>query len=315
MIVVLSGGVGGARFLRGLSKIVSPSEIIAVVNTGDDIDLCGLHISPDLDIVTYTLASVVDEQKGWGFAGDSFRCLEVLSKLGEETWFLLGDQDLATHLFRTRLLRSGLTLSTVTARIAERLSVKVRILPMTDDAVQTWIDTDEGQVHFQAYLVQRRAQDPVRGVVFRGIDEASPAPGVLEALESAEAILIAPSNPVVSVAPILGLPGVRDAMRRRRGRIAAVSPIVAGAAIKGPAVEMMRGIGVEASALGVARLYSDVAGLLVVDEQDKASSSEIEKLGVRTLVRETIMKGIDEWSRLARATLEGVLRKQPDLTE
>jgi LPPG:FO 2-phospho-L-lactate transferase len=310
MIAVLSGGVGGARFLRGLCTVIDPREVVAIVNTADDIDLLGLHISPDLDIVTYTLASVVDEQRGWGFEGDSFYCLGALSRLGEETWFLLGDQDLATHIHRTRLLSSGVSLSQVTAQIAERLGVRACVIPMTDDHVQTWIDTGYERVHFQEYLVKRKGRDPVQGVEFRGIQLAHPAPGVLNAIESAEAIVIAPSNPIVSIGPILGISGIREAMVSRRAQAAAVSPIVAGAAVKGPAVEIMQGIGLEVSARGIASLYRDVIGLFVMDHRDEELHPEVEKLGLRTLVRETVMQSAEDWAQLAAATLEGVLGRR-----
>jgi LPPG:FO 2-phospho-L-lactate transferase len=307
MIVVLAGGVGAARFLEGLVQVVPPEEITTIVNTGDDFTLHGLHISADLDIVTCTLAGLIDQAQGWGIAGDTDECMGWLGKLGGPTWFKLGDRDLALHIRRTDLLRAGHTLSEVADTIRRALGVGVRILPMSDDPVETYIETPAGAIHFENYLVERRAQDEVLGVAFRGIERARPAPGVLEAIRDAKAILIAPSNPVVSVGTILAVPGVRAALAETSAPIAAVSPIVGGAPIKGPATPLMRAVGMEVSALGVAGAYQDLAGAFVIDIQDAALAPDIRALGMRVTVTDTIMRGPSEKRALAEAALRAAL--------
>lgn len=304
MITTLAGGVGAARFLEGVAQVVPPEHITAIVNTGDDFVLHGLRISPDLDIVTCTLAGLINQAQGWGLAEDSFACLEWLQRLGGPDWFLLGDRDLALHIRRTELLRSGHTLSQVAEQFRQALGVAVRILPMSDQPAPTHIITPAGEIHFEEYLVRRRAADEVLGVRLVGIEDAAPAPGVLEALTSAEAVLLAPSNPIVSVGPILALPGVRAALRKSSAPVVAVSPIVGGAAIKGPAVPLMRAMQVEVSALGVARLYQDFLDALVIDQVDSALAGEIEALGVRAIVTDTIMRGLPEKTALARVALQ-----------
>ena len=306
MIVVLSGGVGGSRFLQGLARAVPPEEIVAVVNTGDDEEFFGLYVSPDPDIVTYALASLVDEERGWGLQGDTFRWLEAMRRFGNETWFQIGDRDLATHLYRTRRLREGTPLSRVAAELAGRLGVRTQILPMSDDRVRTVVATDAGPLPFQRYLVQRHARDSVRGLRLDGGERARPAPGVLEALRTAEAILIAPSDPLASIDPILALPGVREALRARRTRVAAVSPIIAGRSMRPPAAELLAGLGHEVSALGVARLYQDVARVFVLDRQDEDLASQVAELGLAPLVTDTLMRDLAAKESLARAALEAL---------
>ncbi|HWQ15004.1 MAG TPA: 2-phospho-L-lactate transferase [Roseiflexaceae bacterium] len=303
MIVVLAGGVGAARFLEGLVQVVPPEEIVAVVNTGDDIVLHGLHISPDVDIVTYTLAGIIEESQGWGVRGDTTHALEMLGRLGAETWFKLGDGDLATHIRRTELLRAGHTLTQVADAFRRALGVGVRILPMSDDPVATLIDTPSGRMHFQHYLVRRHARDEVLGVVFEGVEAARPAPGVLEAIGGAQVVLIAPSNPIVSVGTILAVPGVRAALASTPAPIAAISPIVGGAPIKGPAAPLMRAMGYEVSALGVARCYQGLADALVIDALDAHLADDIRALGLRVAVTDTIMRGPPEKRALAEAAL------------
>jgi LPPG:FO 2-phospho-L-lactate transferase len=235
VITALAGGVGAARFLTGLVKLVKEEDLTVIVNTGDDIELHGLHISPDIDIVTYTLAGIIDEEKGWGIRGDTFHCLETLKKLGQEGWFALGDRDLATHVFRTALLRKGKKLSEITAAVSRAFGLKVNVLPMTDDPFETRIVTEHGAVHFQEYLVKGEAKDEILGVEFEGVDAAKPAEGVVDAVMDAELVIVCPSNPIVSIGTILSVKGVREAVNRTRARKVAVSPIVAGAPIKGPA--------------------------------------------------------------------------------
>jgi len=303
MITTLAGGVGAARFLQGLVHVVPPEEIVTIVNTGDDIEFYGLHISPDVDIVTYTLAGIVDEEKGWGIRGDTFNCLDMLRKYGYETWFMLGDKDLATHIHRTLLLKSGLKLSEVTEKIRKALGVKVKIIPMTNDKVQTKIVTNVGEMHFQEYLVKRKAQDPVLDVKFEGIERAEPAPGVIEAILNADGIIICPSNPIVSIGPILSIKGVKEALKKTKAKIVAISPIVGGAPIKGPADKLMRGLGIEVSALGVAKIYRNLLDMLIIDNIDRDLKPKIEEVGVKVRVTNTIMKTIENKIKLAKEAL------------
>ena len=303
MITTLAGGVGAARFLQGLIRVVPPEEIVTIVNTGDDIEFYGLHISPDVDIVTYTIAGIVDEGKGWGIRGDTFNCLNMLRKYGYETWFMLGDKDLATHIHRTLLLKKGLKLSEVTEKIRKALGVKVKIIPMTNDKVQTKIITNVGEMHFQEYLVKRKAQDPVLDVKFEGIEKAKPSPGVIESILNADGIIICPSNPIVSIGPIISIKGVKEALSKAKAKIVAISPIVGGAPIKGPADKLMKGLGIEVSALGVAKIYKDFLDIFIIDSVDENLKSEIESLGIKVHVTNTIMKTLEDKIKLAKETL------------
>src|SRR5256885_1929903 len=257
MIVVLAGGVGAARFLQGLVQVVPQNHITVIGNTGDDREFYGLHVSPDLDIVTYTLAGVVDETHGWGIHNDTYNTMSQLTRYGNEDWFTLGDRDLATHIHRTNLLRQGKTLAEITDELRRHLGLSLRILPMSDQIVATHIQTPRGLIHFEEYFVKHQCADEVQGVVFIGADAAKPAPGVLDAIKQADTILIAPSNPIVSIGSILSVPGIHDALHEASGMIVAVSPIVGGAPIKGPADKLMKGVGQEVSAVGVARCYRD----------------------------------------------------------
>jgi len=306
MITALAGGVGAARFLEGLVRVVPQESLTVIVNTGDDIELHGLHISPDLDIVTYTLAGVVDEEKGWGIQGDTFHCLEMLKAYGRETWFGLGDKDLATHIYRTQLLSEGFPLSEVTSKLCRSLGLKIRILPMSNDRFETRIVTDRGNVHFQEYFVKRGAQDTVIDVVFEGSEKAQPSPGVVESILNAEAIIVCPSNPIVSIGTILSVRNVRSALRETKAKVVAISPIVGSAPIKGPADKLMRGLGLEVSAYSVARLYSDFLDVFIIDNTDQADKERIEELGLRVVVTDTIMKGLHEKVQLAAVTLASV---------
>lgn len=304
MITALSGGVGAARFLTGLLRIVREDELSVVVNTGDDIELFGLHISPDLDIITYTLAGIVDEMKGWGIRGDTFRCLEMLKKFGEDTWFSLGDRDLATHLYRTGRLKQGSTLSQVTNEICDVLGLKSKILPMSNDLFETRIVTPKGSMHFEEYFVKRHFRDEVLSVEFVGASSAKPSPGVIDALLDAKVVVVCPSNPIVSIGTILSVAGVRDALKQTDARVVAVSPIVAGAPLKGPADKMMRALGLEVSAYGVAKLYSDFLDTMVIDIRDVAQKGKIEKLGLGVIVTNTIMKTLEDKVSLAKSVLQ-----------
>ncbi len=273
------------------------------MNTGDDIELHGLQISPDIDIVTYTLAGIVDEEKGWGIKGDTFHCLEALRELGEEDWFALGDKDLATHIFRTNLLRKGKKKSEVTEAVSRALGLKVKILPMTDDHFETRIVTLNSTVHFEEYFVKREAQDEVLGVEFVGSDTAMPAAGVVEALLNAQLVVVCPSNPVVSIGTILSVNGIRKALSHTEARKVAVSPIVAGAPIKGPADKLLKSMGLEVSAYSVANLYSDFLDEFVIDVDDAPEKSRIEKLGVKVKVTNTIMRSLNDKVALAQMVL------------
>lgn len=283
--------------------MIDPGDLTVIVNTGDDIQLYGLHISPDLDIITYTLAGIVDQEQGWGITGDSFCCLEAMRRLGHEDWFKLGDKDLATHIHRTQLLNQGEGLVEVTRSICHSLGVRVTILPMTEERVETKIITDQGEINFQEYLVKRKARDQVQKVRFAGVEDATPAPGVLEAILGAKGVIVCPSNPVVSIGPILGIKGVRSALRETQAPIVAISPIVKGAPIKGPADKLMRGLGLEVSAYQVAKLYQDFIDYFILDQLDLALKESIESLGVGVWVTDTIMTNLAERIRLARETL------------
>lgn len=304
MICVLAGGVGAARLLAGLQLVVPPEEIVAVVNTGDDTSLHGLWISPDIDTVTYTLAGAVNPDTGWGLAGETWAVLTRLRELGGLTWFNLGDKDLATHLYRTQRLAEGASLTTVTAELARANGLGVRLLPVTDDPLRTRVTTDRGEdLSFQEYFVQRRHDVAVTEVRFVGAAEARPGPEVLDVLARSDLVLIAPSNPVVSIGPLLAVPGVADAISARRRDTLAVSPIVAGAALKGPADRLLRELGHEASVAGVADLYAPLAATLVIDTADAALAGSVRRAGMEPLVTDTIMADPLRATGLARTII------------
>ena len=306
MITALAGGVGAARFLQGLVKVVPEKKITVIVNTGDDIELYGLHISPDLDIVMYTLAGIVDKAKGWGIQGDTFCCLEMLQKYGHETWFNLGDKDFATHIYRTHLLKDGLSLSEATEKLCQRLGLEVRIIPMTNNKFETKIVTPKGTLHFQEYLVKRQAKDEVNDVVFEGSKTAQPAPGVVDSILDAETIIICPSNPIVSIGTILSVEGVKSALEKTEAKVVGISPIVGGFPIKGPADRLMRGLGLEVSAYGVAGVYRTFLDTFVIDQVDQAEKGRIEELGLNVVTTNTIMRDLKDKVQLARVTLRSV---------
>ncbi len=301
-ITALAGGVGASKLLLGLHDVMDPHDLTVIVNTGDDIVLHGLKISPDLDIVTYTLAGIVDEAKGWGFRGETFHALERLAAFGRINWFNLGDRDLATHIHRSAMLAEGKSLSDAAEAIRVALAVKTRILPMCDEPVPTMIDTAEGELHFQEYLVKRRAEPVVRGIRFDGADKARPANGVLDAIRDADRIVVCPSNPLISIGPILAVPGIREALRARRETVVAVCPIVGGKSLKGPSDKMLAELGYEASAPGVAKLYADFSGTFVIDPTDKEQADRIRELGMKVEVVPTVMA-----TRAQKRTLAGSL--------
>ena len=305
-LTILCGGLGGSRFVDALAQAARPGNVTALGNVGDDIEVLGLHVSPDLDTVLYTLAGLLDEERGWGVRDETYGALRMAESLAADTWFTLGDRDIGLHLVRTELLRAGLPLSEAFARLAGALGVEVRLLPVSDDPVRTVLATSEGELDFQTWFVRRRHEDAVLAVRYAGAEEARPAPGVLEALERAEIVFLAPSNPFVSIGPILAVPGVADAVAARVGPSVAVSPLVGGRAVRGPLAEMLSSLGHEASALGVARLYEDLASHFIIDPADAGLAPEIEALGLRVIVTPIVM--VDPASRagVGRAVLEAL---------
>jgi len=302
-ITALAGGVGASKLLLGLYEVMDPRDLTIIVNTGDDIILHGFKISPDLDIVTYTLAGIVDSKKGWGFRGETFHALKRLAHYGRANWFNLGDRDIATHIHRTAMLAEGKTLSQAADSIRAALGVKSRILPMSDDPVPTIIDSSEGPLHFQEYLVKRRAEPVVRGIRFAGVESARPAPGVLEAIASADRIIICPSNPLISIGPILAVPQIRDQLRAHKEKVVAVCPIVGGKSLKGPSDRMLAELGHQPTALGVGKLYADFTGTFIIDPADKSQSAAITALGMKVRILPTVMKILAQKRKLARALL------------
>lgn len=309
MYTVLAGGVGASRFLQGLAAVVPQREITVISNTGDDLEFAGLHVSPDTDIVIYALAGAVNPATGWGLAGDTYAVVEALERFGYPRWFNLGDRDLATALHRTRLLREGWPMHRIVAELARAWGLEVRILPMSDAPVRTVIQGPEGELPFQEYMVRLRTEVEVRGIRFAGAEKAQPAPGVPDAITGARAVILAPSNPFVSIGPILAVPGIREALATTRAARVAISPIIAGQVVKGPAAAMLASLGHEVSAVGVAALYRGLVDLFVLDTADAALAPRVEALGMRTLVTETLMTDQPRKEALAAAilaALEGV---------
>jgi LPPG:FO 2-phospho-L-lactate transferase len=313
MICVLSGGTGGAKFVDGLRQAMPAEEITIVVNTGDDLLWWGLYVSPDIDSITYVLSGMLSRERGWGVKGDTFLCLQAMGQLGEPTWFHTGDRDLAVHLLRSRLLAEGKTLSEATNVISGKLGVKARILPMSNSRVETRVDTPAGELSFEEYFVQRWYQDPVNSVRFAGASDAEPAPGVIDAITSADAVLIAPSNPVTSIGPILAVPGIREALLSARGKIAAVSPIVGNAPVAGPAGILMAAQGLPCSIAGVVKAYEEFLDILICDTRDARAADALRRGGLRVQCAQTIMRSAEDKAALAREVLTfvtGNLRKE-----
>jgi LPPG:FO 2-phospho-L-lactate transferase len=306
MITVLTGGTGGAKFVDGLRQVVPGEELTIVVNTGDDLIWWGLYVSPDLDSITYVLAGLLSKERGWGVKGDTFQCLQAMGQLNQPIWFHTGDRDLAVHLLRSQLLSQGKTLSEATAEIATKLGVTARILPMSDSRVETRVMTPVGELSFEEYFVQRWYQDPVESVRFAGATDAEPAPGVLEAIRSASVVLLAPSNPVTSIGPILAVPGIREALCQTDAAVAAVSPIVAGAAVSGPAGILMQSQGLPVSIAGIAQAYQDFLDLLVVDNKDSRAAEELRRNGLRVHCTETLMRSSTDKANLATSVLDAI---------
>lgn len=305
-IVALSGGVGGARFLRGLAQATDPADVTVIGNVGDDVEILGMHVSPDLDSILYALAGVSDDERGWGRADETWVAFEESSRLGGESWFQLGDRDLGLHLVRTQRLAAGEPLSAVTSELAKAFGVATPLLPATDDRLRTWIDTPDGSFPFQEWFVARRHRDDVDRVRFEGEDEARPAPGVLEAIEQAELILICPSNPFISIWPILAVLDIRAAVERRRVPSVAVSPLIGGRAIKGPADRMMERLAGGTAPVRVAGCYPDLIDVLVFDESDAEGAAAVEREGVRAVPVPTLMRDVGAATALAEAVLASV---------
>jgi LPPG:FO 2-phospho-L-lactate transferase len=307
LVTALSGGVGGAKLVLGLSKILRSEELVVVGNTGDDFELFGLHISPDLDIVMYTLAGIIDSQKGWGIEGDTFNCLETLSKhYDQEKWFNLGDKDLATHIRRTELLKKGYKLSQVTEILCSALGLRgIKLIPMSDDRVETSVKTPDGSfIHFQEYFVKRECRDLVSDVKYSGSRTARPAEGVLESLRDSKIVVICPSNPIASIGPILSIREIRKTLQKATYPVVGVSPIIRGAPLKGPADKFMKGLGLEVSATGIAEFYKGLIDYLVIDEDDTQLKEEIKSMGINPIITNTVMNTLEDKIRLAKTILK-----------
>jgi len=303
MLAVLTGGTGGAKLIQGLSLETDPAELVIICSTADDFVFHGLHISPDLDTITYTLAGVADTERGWGIKGDTFATLEWIGKYGGESWFKLGDRDLATHITRTHLLKNGLTLTQVTEQIRKALAVRSAILPMSDDKVETRIWTPKGEISFQEYFVKERWSSEVSGVAYAGAEKSRPAPGVVDAIRKARAVIVCPSNPVTSIGAILAVPGIKAALKETQAQVIGVSPIIQGAAVTGPADKLMVAMGMEASSSGVAKAFADFLDTLVIAPEDGSQRNRIEALGVKTVATAIRMNSLDDKKRLAREVL------------
>lgn len=305
MITVLAGGTGGAKLVRGLARVRPASELCIIVNTGDDFVVHGLYVSPDVDTILYALAGVLSRRRGWGIRGDTFRCNERLGRLGMENWFRLGDQDLATHLFRTSMMSKGLKLSDVTRHLAEKYGISSLVLPMTDDRVETRIKSSVGELGFQEYFVKHRHTPEVYEVLYEGASEAEPAPGVVEAVQEAHGIIIAPSNPVTSIGPILAIGEVRRALRAARVRVA-ISPFLGGRAISGPADVLMRARDLEPTPVGLIRAYNGLIDYLIIDEADEGWTAEVRKMGVEPLVSRIVMRNEEDEAYLAGVAIQAM---------
>jgi LPPG:FO 2-phospho-L-lactate transferase len=312
MIVVLTGGSGGAKFVDGLRRVIPPEELTIIVNTGDDLDWWGLHVSPDLDSITYVLAGRLSAERGWGVRGDTFYCLQAMKELGEPAWFSVGDRDLATHVLRTNLLSSGRTLTQATQEIAQRLNLTSRILPMSNMRVETRVDTPSGEFSFEEYFVQRWYQDPVNAVRFSGASSSKPAPGVLDAIAGAQAVLLAPSNPVTSIGPILAIPGIHDALANTSAPVVAVSPIIGRAAVSGPAANLMAAQHLEVSIAGIAQAYSGFLDALIAHDSDAADAQALSNDHLQVRCTNILLRSSEDKARVARFALGLALPKHSE---
>ncbi len=305
-ITVLAGGVGAARFLEGLVKVTDPKDITVIVNTGDDEEFYGLYVCPDIDTIIYTLSGNNNKKQGWGVKNDTYTTLSQLKKLGIDTWFTLGDKDIATHLLRTSLLQSGKTKTEVTKQLVERYNIPIALLPMTNDKITTMVHTRKGVFPFQEYFVKRKCKDQVVDVWFKGIAQATPSDEVKEAIAGADCIIVAPSNPIVSIGAILAVPTMRELLFQAKAKKIAISPIIAGKTIKGPADKMLSGLGFEPSAIGVAKLYQDFIDVLIIDKKDSVLKKEIERFAIKVVITNTIMKTLLSKKALAETVLHAI---------
>ena len=302
--LVLAGGVGAAKFIDGLSNIISQEEFKVVINTGDDINLFGLRICPDIDIITYTLANVVDREKGWGYFNETFNCLSILKKYYQFKWFNLGDKDLATHIFRTDLFKKGYTKAEVTSLISKKLGIKAHLIPMCNEDVQTIINIGSESIHFEEYYIKHNCEPEIKGIQFEGIHEAKPVKNVLKYIREAKRIIISPSNPIVSIGTILQVKGIKETLRKVKKKVFAISPIIEGATIKGPADKLMRYLGLEVSCVGVAKYYQDFLGHFIIDNKDCYLKSKVEELDIKTYCFDTIMENLDKKKKLAQFIID-----------
>ncbi len=305
-ITALAGGVGAAKFITGLSRLIPHEDLTIIVNTGDDFRWMGLYVCPDLDTIIYTLAGLANPDTGWGVAGDTFTALNRLHELGCDPWFQIGDRDLATHLFRTERLTSGWSLSEVTSRLCAQNKIRIRIIPMADGPVPTLVHTNEGILDFQDYFVRRRCVPSVKGISFHGIEHARPAPGLLQSLRAADAVIVCPSNPFISIGPILGVPGIRSVLKESSATVLAISPVIGGKAVKGPTAAMLSQLGHDVSAAGVAALYEDFLDIFIVDREDEALAPRIASRGLEVRTAPTLMDTLASKVELARRTIEGL---------
>ena len=306
MITVFAGGVGASRFLEGLCRVVPPTDITVISNTGDDVDMFGLRVSPDTDIVIYALAGAVNPVTGWGLTGDTLNVIDQLERFGYERWFSLGDRDLAMTIHRTRLLHEGVPMHEIVASLVRAWGLALTVLPMSNERIETRISGPDGEIPLQDYMVRLRTEIDVRGIIFAGAESSKPAPGVIEAIRDAEAVILAPSNPLVSIGPILAVPGLRDALMATKARRAAISPIIAGQVVKGPAAKMLESLGHEVSAVGVARIYQGLIDVMVIDDVDRALAPQVEALGMRCVVTDTMMTSPERKAELAAEVLAAV---------
>ncbi|MFX0026027.1 MAG: 2-phospho-L-lactate transferase [Candidatus Hermodarchaeota archaeon] len=302
--LVLAGGVGAAKFIDGLSNVIPQEELKVLINTGDDIDLFGLKICPDIDIITYTLANVVDKEKGWGYFNETFNCLNILKKYYQFEWFNLGDKDLATHIFRTDLFKKGLTKAEITSLICKKLGIKAHLIPMCNEEVQSIINIGSESIHFEEYYIKHKCEPEIKGIEFEGINEAKPIKNVLKYIKNAKRIIISPSNPIVSIGTILQVKGIKETLSKVKEKVFAISPIIEGKTIKGPADKLMRYFGFEVSCVGVAKYYKDIIGHFVIDNRDCYLKSKIEELDIKTYCFDTIMKNLDKKKKLAQFIIE-----------
>ena len=302
--LIFAGGVGAAKFIDGLANVIDPSLLKIVINTGDDIELYGLRICPDIDIITYTLANLVDTQKGWGFQDETFNCLSVLKSYYDFGWFSLGDKDLATHIFRTDLFSKGYSKTKITAAICEKLGIKSELIPMSNEEVQTFIKTDSKTMHFEEYFIKYQCEPIVLDVEFKGIEQAKPVDRIFKYIKKAKKVIICPSNPIVSIGTIIGLRGIRDALKKVKNKVIAISPIIEGTTVKGPADKLMKCLGMEVSCVGVAKYYREIIDHFIIDNKDQDLASDIEQLGIHSYCYDTIMDSIEKKKDLARFVLD-----------